>query len=63
MHDDSQRKIEKKRMEALSEFRFRLRSFLRFSEDAARDAGITVLQYGVDLFSLSKVTVGDRALA
>lgn len=35
----------KQRMEALSEFRFRLRSFLRFSEDAARDAGITVLQY------------------
>ncbi|MDR6534620.1 MarR family winged helix-turn-helix transcriptional regulator [Variovorax soli] len=37
----------KQRLEALSEFRFRLRSFLRFSEDAARDAGITVLQYQV----------------
>jgi len=37
----------KLRLEALSEFRFRLRSFLRFSEDAARDAGITVLQYQV----------------
>jgi DNA-binding MarR family transcriptional regulator len=37
--------ITKQRLEALSEFRFRLRSFLRFSEDAARDAGITVLQY------------------
>ncbi|MDR6854287.1 MarR family winged helix-turn-helix transcriptional regulator [Variovorax guangxiensis] len=37
----------KRRLEALSEFRFRLRSFLRFSEDAARDAGITVLQYQV----------------
>ncbi|GAA4347318.1 helix-turn-helix domain-containing protein [Variovorax defluvii] len=35
----------KRRLEALSEFRFRLRSFLRFSEDAAREAGITVLQY------------------
>lgn len=35
----------KGRLEALSEFRYRLRSFLRFSEDAARDAGITVLQY------------------
>ncbi|MBU2288044.1 MAG: MarR family winged helix-turn-helix transcriptional regulator [Gammaproteobacteria bacterium] len=32
-------------MEALSEFRFRLRTFLRFSEDAARSAGVTVLQY------------------
>jgi DNA-binding MarR family transcriptional regulator len=32
-------------LEALSDFRFRLRSFLRFSEDAARAEGITVLQY------------------
>jgi DNA-binding MarR family transcriptional regulator len=39
------RGIEKQRLEALSEFRFRLRSFLRFSEDAARQQGITVLQY------------------
>jgi DNA-binding MarR family transcriptional regulator len=30
---------------ALSEFRYRLRRFLRFSEDAARRAGLTVLQY------------------
>lgn len=37
--------VTKQRLEALSEFRFRLRSFLRFSEDAARGAGITVLQY------------------
>ncbi|AVQ85349.1 MULTISPECIES: MarR family winged helix-turn-helix transcriptional regulator [unclassified Variovorax] len=37
--------IEKQRFETLSEFRFRLRSFLRFSEDAARTEGITVLQY------------------
>lgn len=36
---------EKQRFEALSDFRYRLRSFLRFSEDAARDEGITVLQY------------------
>lgn len=35
----------KQRFEALSEFRYRLRSFLRFSEDAAREEGITVLQY------------------
>jgi len=37
--------IEKQHFEALSDFRFRLRSFLRFSEDAARAEGITVLQY------------------
>lgn len=30
---------------ALSEFRHSLRRFLRFSEDAAREAGITMLQY------------------
>lgn len=36
---------DKQRFEALSEFRYRLRSFLRFSEDAARAEGITVLQY------------------
>lgn len=36
---------EKQRFEALSDFRFRLRSFLRFSEDAARAEGITVPQY------------------
>ena len=35
----------KNRYEALSDFRFRLRSFLRFSEDAAREQGITALQY------------------
>ncbi|MDP9607259.1 MarR family winged helix-turn-helix transcriptional regulator [Variovorax sp. NFACC27] len=39
------RSIEKPQLEALSDFRFRLRSFLRFSEDAARAEGITVLQY------------------
>jgi len=36
---------EKRRYEALSDFRYRLRSFLRFSEDSARANGITVLQY------------------
>ena len=36
---------EKQRFEALSDFRFRLRCFLRFSEDAAREEDITVLQY------------------
>jgi DNA-binding MarR family transcriptional regulator len=37
--------VDKQQLEALSDFRFRLRSFLRFSEDAARAEGITVLQY------------------
>ncbi len=35
----------KEALEALSEFRYRLRRFLRFSEEAARRRGITVLQY------------------
>ncbi len=37
--------IEKQRYEALSTFRYKLRCFLRFSEDAAREEGITALQY------------------
>jgi DNA-binding MarR family transcriptional regulator len=37
--------IDKRRYEALSDFRFALRSFLRFSEEAAKAEGITVLQY------------------
>lgn len=36
---------EKQRLEALSQFRYRLREFLRFSEDAARLQGVTALQY------------------
>ena len=36
---------EKQRYEALSDFRYQLRCFLRFSEDAARAEGITALQY------------------
>lgn len=36
---------DKRRLEALSEFRYQLRNFLRFSEDAAREEGITVLHY------------------
>lgn len=35
----------KQSLEAQSEFRYRLRRFLRFSEQAARREGITVLQY------------------
>ena len=45
MATNDERAAGKRRLEALSEFRFRLRSFLRFSEDASREAGITVLQY------------------
>ncbi len=41
----SSERIAKHRLEALSDFRFRLRCFLRFSEDAAREQGITILQY------------------
>lgn len=38
-------RTDKQRFEALSEFRYQLRNFLRFSEDAAREEDITVLQY------------------
>lgn len=37
--------VDKLHLEALSDFRYRLRTFLRFSENAARGEGITVLQY------------------
>jgi DNA-binding MarR family transcriptional regulator len=37
--------LTKEGLEALSEFRYRLRRFLRFSEEAARREGITILQY------------------
>jgi DNA-binding MarR family transcriptional regulator len=36
---------DKQRYEALSDFRYQLRRFLRFSEDAARAESITALQY------------------
>jgi len=39
--------VDKQQLEALSDFRFKLRCFLRFSEDAARAEGITVVQYQV----------------
>lgn len=38
-------KLDKKDFEALSEFRYRLRRFLRFSEQVTRRNGITPLQY------------------
>ena len=37
--------LAKKDFEALSEFRYQLRRFLRFSEEAIHEAGITPLQY------------------
>jgi len=37
--------VSKEQLRALSAFRHSLRRFLRFSEDAARSAGITMLQY------------------
>ena len=37
--------LTKAEFEALSEFRFQIRRFERFSEDAARACGITPLQY------------------
>jgi DNA-binding MarR family transcriptional regulator len=37
--------LTKSEFEALSEFRFQIRRFERFSEDAARACGITPLQY------------------
>lgn len=38
-------KLSKRQFEALSEFRYQLRRFLQFSEDAARSSGLTPLQY------------------
>jgi DNA-binding MarR family transcriptional regulator len=38
-------RLSKKHYEALSEFRYQLRRFLRFSEAAAKAEGITPLQY------------------
>ena len=39
------KKLDKPQLERLSQFRYQLRRFLRFSEDAAREAGLTLLQY------------------
>jgi DNA-binding MarR family transcriptional regulator len=39
------RKMDKADYEALAEFRYQLRRFLRFSEDVTRASGITPLQY------------------
>ncbi|TXI82030.1 MAG: MarR family transcriptional regulator, partial [Cupriavidus sp.] len=37
--------LTKQEFEALSDFRYQLRRFMRFSEDAARAEGVTVQQY------------------
>eukprot|EP01037_Dinobryon_pediforme_P027304 gene27304-30152_t len=37
--------LQKDDFEALSEFRYQLRRFIRFSEDAAQSEGLTPLQY------------------
>ena len=47
----------KSAFEALAEFRYRLRLFLRFSEDACNASGITPLQYCV----WSKSTLPQKA--
>ncbi|RFB73914.1 MULTISPECIES: MarR family transcriptional regulator [unclassified Herbaspirillum] len=38
-------RLQKDDFEALSEFRYQLRRFIRFSEDAAQSEGLTPLQY------------------
>src|SRR5450830_1587982 len=38
-------RLQKDDFEALSEFRYQLRRFIRFSEDAAQSEGMTALQY------------------
>ena len=41
----SKKTLKKRDFEALSEFRYQLRRFLRFSEEASRAEGLTPLQY------------------
>lgn len=45
MTPSTPKKLKKSQYEALSEFRYQLRRFLHFSETAARNAGLTPLQY------------------
>jgi DNA-binding MarR family transcriptional regulator len=52
--------------ETLAEFRYALRCFLRFSEDAAESAGLTVQQHQALLFIIGypgreQVTIGELA--
>lgn len=41
----SERRMSKAEFEALAQFRYQLRRFLRFSEEATRKKGVTPLQY------------------
>ncbi len=41
------KRLTKREFEAISELRYQIRRFLRFSERAVRDAGITPLQYSL----------------
>ncbi|WP_340527227.1 MarR family winged helix-turn-helix transcriptional regulator [Cupriavidus necator] len=45
MNPDTRCDVTKQNFEAMSEFRYELRRYLRFSEVAARAEGITLLQY------------------
>ncbi|GAB7549896.1 MarR family winged helix-turn-helix transcriptional regulator [Cupriavidus sp. 8B] len=45
MNPDTRYDVTKQNFEALSEFRYELRRYLRFSEIAARAEGITLMQY------------------
>lgn len=59
-------KLKKKDFETLSHFRHQLRRFLRFSEEAAREQGITHLQYQLLLHVMGLpgrewATVGELA--
>ena len=45
MTKSAQKPLTKAEFEALSEFRFQLRRFERFSEDAVQSCGVTPLQY------------------
>lgn len=45
MQMPSAKPLQKSQYEALSEFRYQLRRFLHFSETAAKEAGLTPLQY------------------
>jgi DNA-binding MarR family transcriptional regulator len=63
MHSDE---ISKSEYEALAEFRYTLRQFLRFSEEAAQEVGLTPQQHQALLAiegypGRSQVTVGELA--
>lgn len=60
------RKLSKSQYELLASFRFALRQFLRFSEDAAQEAGLTPQQHQALLAikgypGRDRVTVGELA--